>query len=109
MLDFVKIKTDLETSFNKDKSKGIDIDININVINEDNGKFSVSVFEEKCFVNNQHLPKADITVGFVDKDTMIEMFTKGADPIKLVMGGQMTFNGDMSKGKSLKGLFIGEE
>ena len=39
MLDFVKIKTDLETSFNKDKSKGIDIDININVINEDNGKF----------------------------------------------------------------------
>ena len=50
MLDFVKIKTDLETSFNRDKSKGIDIDININVINEDNGKFSVSVFEEKCFV-----------------------------------------------------------
>jgi hypothetical protein len=37
---------------------------------------------------------------------MIEMFTKGADPVKLVMGGKMTFNGDMSKGKSMKGLFV---
>ena len=108
MLDFVKIKTNLEDSFNKDKSTGVDIDINVTVLNEDDGKFSVSVFEEKCYVNNQHLPKADITVGFVNKDTMIDMFTGGADPMKLVMGGQMTFNGDMGKGKSLKGLFIGE-
>ena len=108
MLDFIKIKNDLQDSFNREKSRGVDIDININVINEDNGKFSVSVFDEKCHVTNQHLPKADITVGFVDKDTMIDMFTNGADPIKLVMGGQMTFNGDMAKGKSLKGLFIGE-
>tara|TARA_B100001287_G_scaffold242907_1_gene218620 strand:- start:2027 stop:2356 length:330 start_codon:yes stop_codon:yes gene_type:complete len=108
MLDFVKIKTNLEDSFNKEKSTGVDIDINVTVLNEDDGKFSVSVFDKKCFVNSQHLPKADITVGFVDKDTMIDMFTNGADPIKLVMGGQMTFNGDMAKGKSLKGLFIGE-
>tara|TARA_B100001057_G_scaffold112799_1_gene110987 strand:- start:608 stop:937 length:330 start_codon:yes stop_codon:yes gene_type:complete len=109
MLDFVEIKTKLDNGFNREKSRGIDIDINVNVINETNGKFSVSVFDEKCFVNNQHLPKADITVGFVNKDTMLDMFTKGADPVKLVIGGQMTFNGDMSAGKSLKGLFIGEE
>mgnify|MGYP003320546931 CR=1 FL=1 len=108
MLDFVKIKTDLEDSFNREKSTGVDIDINVTVLSESDGKFSVSVFEEKCYVNNQHLPKADITVGFVNKDTMIDMFTGGADPMKLVMGGQMTFNGDMGKGKSLKGLFIGE-
>tara|TARA_B100001287_G_scaffold201419_1_gene170780 strand:- start:2563 stop:2886 length:324 start_codon:yes stop_codon:yes gene_type:complete len=106
MLDFIKIKNDLQDSFNREKSKGVDIDININVINEDNGKFSVSVFEEKCFVNNQHLPKADITVGFVNKDTMIDMFTKGVNPTSLVMSGKMTFNGDMSKGRSIKGLFM---
>ena len=34
------------------------------------------------------------------------MFTKGKDPVKLVMGGKMTFNGDMSKGKGMKGLFV---
>jgi hypothetical protein len=28
--------------------------------------------------------------------------------MRLVMGGKMTFNGNMAKGKSLKGLFIGE-
>jgi putative sterol carrier protein len=109
MLDFIKVKTDLEESFNTEKSVGVAIDINVTVVSEDDGKFSVSVFEEKCFVNNQHLPDADITVGFVDKDTMIEMFTKGKDPVKLVMGGKMTFNGDMGKGKALKGLFVGEE
>ena len=58
MLDFIKIKNDLESSFNRKKSEGVDVDININVINEDNGKFSVSVFNERCFVNNQHLPNA---------------------------------------------------
>jgi|TARA_B110000444_G_scaffold251729_1_gene280021 putative sterol carrier protein len=109
MLDFVKIKADLETSFNKERADGVDIDINVNVISETNGKFSVSVFEGKCTITDTNLPKADITVGFVDKDTMIEMFTKGKDPVKLVMGGKMTFNGDMSKGKALKGLFVGEE
>ena len=40
---------------------------------------------------------------------MIDMFTKGVNPTSLVMKGKMTFNGDMSKGKSLKGLFIGEK
>lgn len=106
MLDFIKIKNDLESSFNRKKSEGVDVDININVINEDNGKFSVSVFNERCFVNNQHLPNADITVGFLDKDTMIDMFTKGSNPTALVLSGKMTFNGDMSKGRSIKGLFM---
>jgi len=109
MLDFVKIKADLENSFNIERAKGVDIEINVNVISETNGKFSVSVSEGKCIITNENLSKADITVGFVDKDTMIEMFTKGKDPVKLVMGGKMTFNGDMSKGKALKGLFAKEE
>ena len=65
MLDFIKIKNDLESSFNSENSEGVDVDINISVINEDNGKFSVSVFDERCYVNNQHLPHADITVGFL--------------------------------------------
>ena len=106
MLDFIKIKNDLESSFNRKNSEGVDVDINISVINEDNGKFSVSVFDERCYVNNQHLPHADITVGFLNKDTMIDMFTKGMNPASLVMSGKMTFNGDMSKGRSIKGLFM---
>ena len=55
---------------------------------------------------DDNLSKADITVGFVDKDTMIDMFTKGVNPTSLVMSGKMTFNGDMSKGRSIKGLFM---
>ena len=106
MLDFVKIKTDLEDSFNREKSIGVDIDINVTVLSENDGKFSVSVFDERCYVNNQHLPHADITVGFLNKDTMIDMFTKGMNPASLVMSGKMTFNGDMSKGRSIKGLFM---
>ena len=43
MLDFEKIKTDLETNFNSEKAQGVDVSINVNVINEENGKFSVSV------------------------------------------------------------------
>lgn len=108
VLDFIKIKNDLEGNFQKNKAEEVDIDINVNVISETNGKFSVSVHNKKCIVTNESLPKADITVGFVNKDVMIDMFTKGADPMRLVMGGQMTFNGNMAKGKSLKGLFIGE-
>jgi putative sterol carrier protein len=108
VLDFIKIKNDLEGNFQKNKAEEVDIDINVNVISETNGKFSVSVHDKKCIVTNESLPKADITVGFVNKDVMIDMFTKGADPMRLVMGGQMTFNGNMAKGKSLKGLFIGE-
>ena len=49
MLDFVKVKTDLEESFNREKSIGVDIDINVTVLSESDGKFSVSVFDEKCF------------------------------------------------------------
>ena len=50
MLDFVKIKTDLESSFNSDMADGVDVSINVNVINEENGKFSVSVLDNKCTV-----------------------------------------------------------
>ena len=106
MLDFVKIKTDLESSFNSDMADGVDVSINVNVINEENGKFSVSVLDNKCTVYDDNLTKADITVGFVDKDTMIDMFTKGVKPTSLVMSGKMTFNGDMGKGRSIKGLFM---
>tara|TARA_B100000614_G_C14134023_1_gene321304 strand:+ start:158 stop:487 length:330 start_codon:yes stop_codon:yes gene_type:complete len=108
MLDFEKIKTDLESNFNREKAEGVDVSINVNVINEENGKFSVSVLDNKCTVYDDNLSRADITVGFVDKDTMIDMFTKGVNPASLVLKGKMTFNGDMAKGKSLKGLFIGE-
>ena len=69
MSDFAEIKTKLDNGFNREKSRGIDIDINVNVINETNGKFSVSVFDEKCFVKHfadvqcqtrtQHSPISD--------------------------------------------------
>jgi|TARA_R110000744_G_scaffold16595_1_gene45602 putative sterol carrier protein len=106
MLDYATIKADLESKFQIEKAEGVDIDINVNVISETNGKFSISVHNNRCILLDEYLDKADITVGFVNKDTMIEMFTQGADPVKLVMGGKMTFNGDMSKGKSMKGLFV---
>ena len=85
---------------------GIDIDINVNVINETNGKFSVSIHSNRCIITDEHLDKSDITVGFVNTDTLTEMFLEGGNPISLVMGGRMTFNGDMAKGKELKGLFV---
>lgn len=106
MLDFIKIKNDLEDNFQRDKSEGIDIDINVNVISESNGKFSVSIHNKRCIISNENLPKSDITVGFVNQETMTEMFLEGGNPISLVMGGRMTFNGDMAKGKELKGLFV---
>ncbi len=105
MLDFIKIKNGLQDSFNRDKSKGVDICINVNVINEENGKFSINVSNEELMITSEHEPKADITVGFINKDTMLDMFTKGANPTSLVMTGKMTFNGDMAKGRSIKGLF----
>ena len=58
MLDFVKIKTDLESSFNSDMADGVDVSINVNVINEENGKFSVSVLDNKCTVYDDNLSKA---------------------------------------------------
>jgi len=106
MLDFEKIKHDLEGNFQKEKAQDVDIDINVNVLSESNGKFSVSVHKQQCIITNENLSKADITVGFANKNVMIDMFVNGANPMGLVMGGQMTFNGDMAKGKSLKGLFV---
>ncbi len=91
---------------NEVKSEGVDIDINVNVINEDNGKFNVQVHDSSVTLEEGNLDNADITVGFVNKDVMIDMFTKGANPMSLVLKGQMTFNGDMGKGKSIKGLFV---
>ena len=106
MLDINSIRNTLTTNLNEEKSQGVDIDINVNVINEDNGKFNVQVHDNAVTVNDGNLDKADITVGFVNKDVMIDMFTQGANPMSLVLKGQMTFNGDMSKGKSIKGLFV---
>ena len=60
MLDFEKIKTDPETNFNSEKAQGVDVSINVNVINEENGKFPVSVLDNKCIVYDDNLAKADI-------------------------------------------------
>ena len=106
MLDINSIRNTLTTNLNEEKSQGVDIDINVNVINEDNGKFNVQVHDNAVTVNDGNLDKADITVGFVNKDVMIDMFTQGANPMSLALKGQMTFNGDMGKGKSIKGLFV---
>ena len=106
MLDYNKIKTQLEENFQVQKADGIDIDININVISETNGKFSVSIHDKEFSIAHKQLDKSDITVGFVNVDTLLEMFLAGGNPISLVMGGKMTFNGDMAKGKELKGLFV---
>ena len=57
-------------------------------------------------VNDGNLDKADDPVGFVNKDVMIDMFIQGGKSYSLVLKGQMTFNGDMGKGKSIKGLFV---
>ena len=76
MLDFIKIKNDLQDSFNREKSKGVDIDIQDNVINEDNGKFSLVFLMKMSVTQSAFTQKADITVGFVNKDTMIDMFTQ---------------------------------
>ena len=100
MLDYDKIKTQLEENFQVQKADGIDIDINTN------GKFSVSIHDKECSIAHKQLDKSDITVGFVNEDTLLEMFLAGGNPISLVMGGKMTFNGDMAKGKELKGLFV---
>jgi hypothetical protein len=99
MLDIDSIRNTLTTNLNEDKSKDVDVDINVNVLGVSNGKFNVQV-------HNSTVDTADITVGFANKNVMIDMFVNGANPMGLVMGGQMTFNGDMAKGKSLKGLFV---
>ena len=107
MLDINSIRNTLTTNLNEEKSQGVDIDINVNVINEDNGKFNKPRNHDNAVtVNDGNLDKADNPVGFVNKDVMIDMFTQGANPMSLVLKGQMTFNGDMGKGKSIKGLFV---
>jgi alkyl sulfatase BDS1-like metallo-beta-lactamase superfamily hydrolase len=109
MLDIDSIRNTLTTNLNKDKAQDVDIDINVNVISETNGKFNIRVHDSEVVLEEGNLDQADITVGFVNKDVMIEMFTQGANPMGLVMGGKMTFNGDMAKGKSIKGLFVNNE
>ena len=105
---FSKTKNILEDHFNVDKAQSTDIDINVTVLGEDNGEFSVSVHQGTCVIEDKHLDNPNITVGFIDVDTMIDMFTKGANPMTLVMGGKMTVNGDFKKGREIKGLFIKE-
>ena len=53
MLDYDKIKTQLEENFQVQKADGIDIDININVISEANGKFSVSIHDKEFSIPKQ--------------------------------------------------------
>tara|TARA_Y100000385_G_scaffold278950_1_gene327945 strand:- start:2082 stop:2405 length:324 start_codon:yes stop_codon:yes gene_type:complete len=106
MLDIDSIRNSLTTNLNEDKSKDVDVDINVNVLGVSNGKFNVQVHNSTVALEEGYLDTADITVGFANKDVMIDMFINGANPMGLVMGGQMTFNGDMAKGKSLKGLFV---
>lgn len=105
-MNFSKVKQTLEENFNKEKSSEVNIDINVTVLSGDKGKFSVAVHEGVCSITDTHLDKADITVGFINEETMIEMFVQGANPMSLVMGGKMTVNGDLKKGKEIKGLFV---
>lgn len=105
-MNYQNVKDTLVENFNAEVSTDVDIDINVNVLSGDTGKFSVSVHDNKCDIQQGQLEKADITVGFTDEKTMIEMFTQGANPMSLVMGGRMTINGDLKKGKQIKGLFV---
>jgi alkyl sulfatase BDS1-like metallo-beta-lactamase superfamily hydrolase len=105
-MNFNNVKQTLEESFNKEKSADVDIDINVTVLSGEHGKFSVAIHNGDCSITNSHLDKADITVGFINEETMLEMFIQGANPMSLVMGGKMTVNGDLKKGKEIKGLFV---
>jgi len=107
-MNFENVKDKLSDGFDSELAvnNNIDIDINVTVLSGSQGKFSVSVHSGECNIMDRHLDKSDITVGFTDENTMIEMFTKGANPMSLVMGGRMTINGDLKKGKEIKGLFM---
>ena len=54
MLDYATIKADLESKFQIEKAEGVDIDINVNVISETNGKFSISVHNNKCILLDEY-------------------------------------------------------
>jgi len=105
-MNYNTVKETLEQNFNAVKAADVNIDINVTVLGESEGEFSVSVHNGKCAIDNTHADKVDITVGFIDTDTMIAMFTEGANPMSLVMGGKMTVNGDLKKGREIKGLFM---
>ena len=105
-MNYQNVKDTLTENFNVEISEGVDIDINVNVLSGDGGKFLVSVHNSKCDIQPGLSDKADLTVGFIDETTMLEMFTQGANPMSLVMSGRMTINGDLKKGKQIKGLFV---
>lgn len=105
-MNFENVKTTLQESFNSELAADINIDINVTVLGSSNGKFSVGVHAGACEIKEGHLDKSDITVGFTDDNTMLEMFTQGANPMGLVMSGRMTINGDLKKGREIKGLFV---
>ena len=92
--------------FNSELAATVNIDINVTVLSGEPGSFSVAVHSGVCEIVAEHVPKSDITVGFLDAETMIDMFTKGASPMSLVMSGKMTINGNLQKGKEIKGLFV---
>jgi hypothetical protein len=105
-MNFENVATTLQENFNPEIAADINIDINVTVLGASDGKFSVSVHTGACEIKQGHLEKSDIIVGFTDDKTMLEMFTQGVNPMGLVMGGKMTINGDLKKGREIKGLFV---
>lgn len=105
-MNFEQFRNTLLESFNVDKSTGVDVKINVNLLGDKDGKFSLIIQNNECIIEKTTIDKPDITVGFIDEDTMAEMFLKGANPVSLVMSGKMSFSGDTAKGKKLKGLFV---
>ena len=106
MLDIDSIRNSLTTNLNEDKSKDVDVDINVNVLGVSNGKFNVQVHNSTVALEEGYLDTADITVGFANKNVMIDMFVNGCKSMGLRKGGQKTLKGDMGKGKIIKGLFV---
>jgi len=105
-MNLTEFEQTLKQNLNIEKAKDVNVKINVTVLNGSSGKFNVTVENNDVNVREGKLDDAHITVGFTTEESLNKMFLEGANPVSLVMSGKMTFNGDMNKGKSLKGLFI---
>ena len=105
-MNLTEFEQTLKQNLNIEKAKDVNVKINVTVLNGSSGKFNVTVENNDVNVGEGKLDDAHITVGFTTEESLNKMFLEGANPVSLVMSGKMTFNGDMNKGKSLKGLFI---
>lgn len=105
-MNITEFEQTLKQNLNIEKAKDVNVKINVTVLNGPTGKFNVTVENNDVSVKEGKLDDAHITVGFTTEESLNKMFLEGANPVSLVMSGKMTFNGDMNKGKSLKGLFI---